>query len=159
MRFAASSSSRNTVIRHAVEKAVIISSQRVTLGACCGAGLGDSDVGTGLRLRPPRKAALQVQPRRALGGLAAGGILTGITVVLSAVNAVSTVQSIALALPAALLTIGGLIRAAAPDAWTAWRRGFRAGCDTVRQLPGRPEGRGDHGENGPRRDRRLCARC
>jgi hypothetical protein len=80
-----------------------------------------------------------------------------ITVVLSAVNAVSPQQSIALALPAALLMIGGLVRAAAPDAWTAWQRGFKAGCDTVRQLPDRPEGPGVQGENGPRRERRL--RC
>jgi hypothetical protein len=86
--------------------------------------------------------------------LAAGGILTGITVALSAVNAVSPQQSIALALPAALLTIGGLIRAAAPDAWTAWRRGFKAGCDTAQQLPTWPEDSWVQRKNRRRRERR-----
>jgi hypothetical protein len=111
-------------------------------------------VRTGLGLQPLPKAARQAQPKLALLGLAGGGILTGITVALSAVNAVSPQQSIALALPAALLTIGGLIRAAAPDAWTAWRRGFKAGCDSARQLPAWPEDSWNQGENRRRRERR-----
>jgi hypothetical protein len=111
-------------------------------------------VGTGLGLQRPLRAAHQAQPKLALVGLAAGGILIGITVALSAVNAVSPQQSIALALPAALLTIGGLIRAVAPDAWTAWRRGFKAGCDTARQLPTWPDDSWVQRENGRRRKRR-----
>lgn len=111
-------------------------------------------MGTGLGLQLLPRAARQAQPKRALLGLAAGGILTGITVALSAVNAVSPQQSIALALPAALLTIGGLIRAVAPDAWTAWRRGFKAGCDTARQLPTSPDGSSVQSKQRRRRKRR-----
>jgi hypothetical protein len=41
--------------------------------------------------------------------------------------AISTRQAIGLAVPSALLTIGGLIVAARPDPVTAWRHGFQAG--------------------------------
>jgi hypothetical protein len=79
----------------------------------------------GLAQQTSNKLAWRTRPKRALLWIAPGGILTGITLVLSAFNAVSRQQSIALALQAAVLTIGGLIGAAVPDAWTAWRRGSK----------------------------------
>jgi hypothetical protein len=57
-----------------------------------------------------------------------GGILGLITITLSAVNVVSAQQAIALALPAAIITIAGSIRSAMPDSCAAWRAGFRQGC-------------------------------
>ncbi len=58
-----------------------------------------------------------------------GGLLLGlITIILGAFNQVSAQQVIALALPATVITIGGLINRLIPDAWTAWRRGFKQGC-------------------------------
>jgi hypothetical protein len=66
--------------------------------------------------------------RRAVLCALSGGTLGLTTVVLGAVNAVSAQQVIALALPAVVLTVGGLITGLVPDSWTAWRRGFRQGC-------------------------------
>lgn len=57
--------------------------------------------------------------------------LSLIAVALSALNAVSTQQAIALALSAGLTTIGGMIGLIVPDAWIAWRRGFRCGCEAA----------------------------
>lgn len=59
---------------------------------------------------------------------AVGGILALATVVLSAFNLISAQQSIALALPALVITIRGLLGLIIGDTWTAWRRGFRQGC-------------------------------
>lgn len=56
------------------------------------------------------------------------------TILLSALDAVSVQQAIALALPALVLTIGGLIISLVPDAWTAWRRGFKQGCRVALML-------------------------
>ena len=56
---------------------------------------------------------------------------TVITIIVCAVNAVTTQQAIAMALFAGLTTAGGLIGKIIPDAWTAWRRGFRQGCETA----------------------------
>jgi hypothetical protein len=61
-------------------------------------------------------------------------------------NAVTTRQAIALALPAAVITLRGWIGIIVPDALNAWRRGFREGClaaqmadppaaPTARQIP------------------------
>lgn len=57
-----------------------------------------------------------------------GAILGVITIILSASNRVSPQQAIALALPTIVITIGGLVASLVPDAWTAWRRGFKQGC-------------------------------
>ena len=57
-----------------------------------------------------------------------GSILGVITIILSALNKVSPQQAIALALPTIVITIGGLVGNLVPDAWTAWRRGFKQGC-------------------------------
>jgi hypothetical protein len=60
-----------------------------------------------------------------------------ITVILCATNAVSPQQAIAMALPAGLIALGGLLATIVPDAWTAWRRGFRQGCEAaLRSQPG-----------------------
>ena len=79
----------------------------------------------GLAQQTSNKLASRTRPKRALLWIAPGGILTGIPVVLSAFNVVSAQQSIALVFQAAVLTIGGLIGAVVPDAWRAWRRGFK----------------------------------
>jgi hypothetical protein len=140
-------------------KDVITRSQRVRLGTSgiCRI-LGDSRMGAGLLQQTSDEIAHRPRPNRGLWGIGAGGILTGVAVVLSAVNAVSPLLSIALALPTAVLTIGGLIRAVIPDAWTAWRRGFKLGCEIGQQLPGRPDGPASPGENGPFRAGRLPGR-
>jgi hypothetical protein len=54
-------------------------------------------------------------------------VLAMAAVVCVAVGAVTGAQAIAMALPAALLIVGGLIWAAAPDAATVRRVGFLAG--------------------------------
>jgi hypothetical protein len=67
-------------------------------------------------------------PRAAARWAGVGGILGLVTIILSAVNAVSAQQAIALALPTTVITIGGVIRSVIPDYGTAWRRGFKQGC-------------------------------
>jgi hypothetical protein len=57
-----------------------------------------------------------------------------ITVILSAINAVSAQQAVAMALPAGLTALAGLLGMMIPDAWTAWRRGFREGCEAARRC-------------------------
>src|SRR5216684_29527 len=94
-----------------------------------------------------RQHSRRIRPKLALRWVGAGVVLTVITVILSAVNAVSPQQLIALALSAAALTIGGLIRAAVPDVWTAWRDGFRHGCETGPLLRTGPSGSGSEDEN------------
>jgi hypothetical protein len=62
----------------------------------------------------------------------AGGITAAvITMILSFANAISAQQAIAMALPAGLAAAGGLVGVIIPDAWTAWRRGFRQGCEAA----------------------------
>jgi uncharacterized membrane protein len=60
---------------------------------------------------------------------------SAVTIIVSAANAVSAQQAIAMALPAGLITLGGLTVAIMPDAWTAWRRGFRHGCAAALNCP------------------------
>jgi hypothetical protein len=66
--------------------------------------------------------------RFAVWNTAVGIALSSVTVALSALNSISTRQAIAMALPAVLLTIGGIAGWIVPDACVAWRRGFRDGC-------------------------------
>lgn len=54
-----------------------------------------------------------------------------LTVILCATDAVSPQQAIAMALPSAVIALGGLLALIVPDPWTAWRRGFRQGCETA----------------------------
>jgi uncharacterized membrane protein len=60
----------------------------------------------------------------------AGAILDAATVIVYVLDAVSDQQAIAMALPAGVLTAGGLIAMMVPDPWSAWRLGFRQGCET-----------------------------
>jgi uncharacterized membrane protein len=60
-----------------------------------------------------------------------GASLSLITVIVSALDAVSVQQAIAMALPAGMITVFGLIAMTVPDAWVAWRRGFQHGYETA----------------------------
>jgi hypothetical protein len=67
----------------------------------------------------------------------AGGALGLIAVTLSAINAISAQQAIALALSAEAIIIAGLINLHVPDSLAAWRRGFQQGCQACKlcQMP------------------------
>jgi hypothetical protein len=72
------------------------------------------------------------RPRRIPGRLATlcavAGVLIGTAAAISkAAGAISVQQTIALALPAALLIVGAVIAAIPPDAATALRHGVQAG--------------------------------
>jgi hypothetical protein len=77
-------------------------------------------------------------PRAAARWAGVGGILGLVTIILSAVNAVSAQQAIALALPTSVITISGVIRSVIPDYGTAWRRGFKQGCQVALTSPRDP---------------------
>jgi hypothetical protein len=53
------------------------------------------------------------------------------TIVFSATNTISAQQAIAMAVPAIVAIIVGLVRMVVLDSWTAWRRGFEQGCQTA----------------------------
>ena len=69
--------------------------------------------------------------RLAVWAVAVGIVLSSATVISSALNVLSIQQTIAMALASTLTTLGGLIAWIVPDAWIAWRRGFRRGCETA----------------------------
>lgn len=69
--------------------------------------------------------------RFAVWTTALGIALSSVTVALSALNAISAQQAIAMALPAVLITVSGIAGRIVPDAWIAWRRGFRHGCEAA----------------------------
>jgi len=81
--------------------------------------------------RVRRAVAAWRRVRLAAWGTAVGLALSLVTIGLSALNAVSTQQAIALAMPAVLITVAGLGGLIVPDAWIAWRRGFRHGCEAA----------------------------
>jgi hypothetical protein len=83
--------------------------------------------------RRPLRPAVGVRRRArfAAWSTAVGIALSSVTVALSALNTISTQQAIAMALPAVLITVGGIAGWIVPDAWTAWRRGFRHGCEAA----------------------------
>jgi hypothetical protein len=83
----------------------------------------------GQRLGPAVVAELWV--RLAAWSIAVGIALSSVTVALSALNAISTQQAIATGLPAVLITVAGIGGLVVPDAWIAWRRGFRRGCEAA----------------------------
>ncbi len=73
------------------------------------------------------------RPRAPIQVICAGGILGLVTVLASALNAVSGPQSVALALASGLTIGGGLLAQIAvallPGLGIAWRRGFRHGLE------------------------------
>jgi hypothetical protein len=75
----------------------------------------------------PGRTGLTRAPR-ALFCVVAGMVLDVATVIICALNVVSAQQAIAMALPAGLITAGGMIGLLLPDPWVAWRRGFEHGC-------------------------------
>jgi hypothetical protein len=77
-----------------------------------------------------RHAERRMRPRVRTGvvSTSAGILLTLLTTALCVANAISTLQAIALAVPAIVGTLGGWISVTVPDAWIAWRRGFQQGC-------------------------------
>ena len=77
------------------------------------------------------KVGAGFRARLAAWTIAVGVLLSSAAVAVSALNAVSTQQAIAMALPAVLITVGGIVGRIVPDAWTAWRRGFRCGCEAA----------------------------
>jgi hypothetical protein len=80
----------------------------------------------------PRRAAGAWRRARLAAWITAAGIaLSLVTVAISALNAITTQQAIAMAVPAVLITISGLGGQLVPDAWIAWRRGFRHGCEAA----------------------------
>lgn len=77
------------------------------------------------------RARFSLRERLAAWCTVVGTTTVVITVILSASNAVSAQQAIAMALPAGVTALGGLLGLIIPDPWTAWRRGFRQGCETA----------------------------
>ena len=78
-----------------------------------------------------RGAGGRRRARLAAWTITVGVALSSATVAVSALNVVSTQQAIAMALPAVLITLGGMAGWIVPDAWIAWRRGFRRGCEVA----------------------------
>ncbi len=76
--------------------------------------------------RQPGRNCLTLGPR-AFYCTVAGTVLDVATVIVCALNAVSAQQAIAMALPAGLITAGGVIALLVRDPWVAWRRGFEQG--------------------------------
>jgi hypothetical protein len=72
--------------------------------------------------------------RSAAGFMAVGAFLTVLTMALCFSNAVSTKDAIALALPAAVITLRGWIGIIVPDAFIAWRKGFQEGCKAAQMA-------------------------
>lgn len=63
--------------------------------------------------------------------MAIGLVMAALTVLLSVANAISVQQAVALALVSAVTAIAGVTGVLVPDVYTAWRRGFRLGCETT----------------------------
>ena len=61
-----------------------------------------------------------------------GGVLGLTAVTLSALNAISAQQAVALALPAGVTITAGLINLYVPNSLAAWRRGFQQGCQACK---------------------------
>jgi hypothetical protein len=78
-----------------------------------------------------RKMRSNLRTRLARWCAAFGAVLSLITVIVSALDVISAQQAIAMALPAGVMTVFGMIAMTVPDAWVAWRRGFQHGYDTA----------------------------
>lgn len=74
------------------------------------------------------RAASWLHARPAILGTWAGAALGMTTIIVSAINAISAQQAIAMALPAIVFLVGGLVHMIVLDSWTAWQRGFQQGC-------------------------------
>jgi hypothetical protein len=81
--------------------------------------------------RPVATARSWPRARLNVWGTVAGTALSSVTVILSAVNAISGPQAIAMAIPAMVVTIGGIFGVIVPEAWIAWRRGFDFGREAA----------------------------
>jgi hypothetical protein len=80
---------------------------------------------------PPKRTwrvASWLHARPAILGTFTGAALGLSTVILSAINAISAQQAIAMALPSIVALVGGLLHMIILDPWTAWQRGFQQGC-------------------------------
>jgi hypothetical protein len=98
---------------------------------------GDKQVHDALLRQRLGRARFSPRERLAACCTVVGTTTVVITVILSATNAVSAQQSIAMGLPAGAIAMGGLLGLIVPDPWTAWRRGFRQGCEAaLRSQPG-----------------------
>src|SRR5215472_4502312 len=94
-------------------------------------GKGDKQVHDALLRQRLGRARFSPRERLAAGCTVVGITTVVITVILSATNAVSAQQAIAMALSAGVTAMGGLLGLIIPDPWTAWRRGFRQGCEAA----------------------------
>jgi hypothetical protein len=80
---------------------------------------------------PPKwmwRAASWLHARPTILGTWAGAALGLSTVILSAINAISAQQAIAMALPATVALVAGMVHMIVADPLTAWQRGFQQGC-------------------------------
>jgi uncharacterized membrane protein len=77
------------------------------------------------------RARLSRRERLAAWCTAVGITTVVITVIVCVTNAISAQQAIAMALSAGVTALSGLLGLIVPDAWTAWRRGFRQGCEAA----------------------------
>jgi hypothetical protein len=93
-----------------------------------------STLDTQLRSRPVQAARSWPRARLAAWGTALGIVLSSATIISSAINVISIQQAIGMALASTLTTLGSLIAWIVPDAWIAWRRGFRRGCEAAAAI-------------------------
>ena len=92
---------------------------------------GDKQVHDALLRQRLGRARFSPRERLAAGCTVVGITTVVITVILSATNQVSPQQAIAMALSAGVTAMGGMLGLFIPDPWTAWRRGFRQGCEAA----------------------------
>jgi len=85
-----------------------------------------------------RRATAWLQTRLAILGTCTGAALGVSTVILSAINAISAQQAIAMALSANVALVGGLLRTIILNPRTAWQRGFEQGYQI--RVPRQPSG-------------------
>jgi hypothetical protein len=75
------------------------------------------------------RTRFSLRERIAVGCTAVGITTTVTTVIVCVADEVSPQQAVALALFSVVTLTGGLLGMFIPDPWTAWRRGFRQGCE------------------------------
>lgn len=80
-----------------------------------------------------RLSRARISPRERLAAwcTVVGMTAVVITVILCITDSVSPQRAIAMALAAGVTVFGGLLALVVPDPWTAWRRGFRHGCEAA----------------------------
>src|SRR5689334_21916183 len=105
----------------------------LVINICCATGRcpseeGDRSMDGGTI---PRRSAHRRGWLRTWSGAAyttGGLLLTATTISLCFSNTISALHAIGLALPAGLMTLGGLICLLLPGTYDAWLRGFEQGC-------------------------------